>query len=208
MRALGYVGAAPVYHKDRRLSGEVIGTFLTDDWDERDRRRVARLARHVDGVRALPRSQVRSDHAEGLLRADGRVRLDGARRASDVRRRSEGRAAIHVAAAAAVRSGATRSICSTNEGTTFTNRRREGGEVEGGDGKPQGRGNAALLGTSIRSSCRASRNTGIRRRRARRPPPAAGRSGALRRAAAAAAAAVPPPPPARGRGRRARPSRS
>lgn len=35
MRALGYLGAAPIYHKDQRLSAEVIGTFMTDDWDER-----------------------------------------------------------------------------------------------------------------------------------------------------------------------------
>ena len=31
----GYLGAAPVYHKDLRLSRDVIGGFLTDDWDER-----------------------------------------------------------------------------------------------------------------------------------------------------------------------------
>src|SRR5262245_1844894 len=35
MGALGYLGAAPVYHKDQRLSEEVIYTFVTDDWDER-----------------------------------------------------------------------------------------------------------------------------------------------------------------------------
>ncbi len=35
LRALGYLGAAPVYHKDLRLSEHVIGGFLTDDWDER-----------------------------------------------------------------------------------------------------------------------------------------------------------------------------
>ena len=35
LRALGYIGAAPIYHHDLRLSGDVIGTFLTDDWDER-----------------------------------------------------------------------------------------------------------------------------------------------------------------------------
>jgi hypothetical protein len=35
LRALGYLGAAPVYHKDLRLSTDVIGGFLTDDWDER-----------------------------------------------------------------------------------------------------------------------------------------------------------------------------
>jgi hypothetical protein len=35
LRALGYLGAAPVYHKDHRLSADVVYTFLTDDWDER-----------------------------------------------------------------------------------------------------------------------------------------------------------------------------
>ena len=34
-RALGYIGAAQVYHKDQRLSYDVIYGFLTDDWDER-----------------------------------------------------------------------------------------------------------------------------------------------------------------------------
>ena len=35
LRALGYLGAAPIYHKDRRLSADVTAGFLTDDWDER-----------------------------------------------------------------------------------------------------------------------------------------------------------------------------
>jgi hypothetical protein len=35
MRALGYLGAAPVYHKEPRLSQEVLYGFATDDWDER-----------------------------------------------------------------------------------------------------------------------------------------------------------------------------
>ena len=35
MRALGYIGNAPVYHKDRRLSRDVIETIAADDWDER-----------------------------------------------------------------------------------------------------------------------------------------------------------------------------
>ena len=35
LRALGYLGAAPVYHKDQRLSADVISGFMTDDWDER-----------------------------------------------------------------------------------------------------------------------------------------------------------------------------
>ena len=33
--ALGFLGAAPSYHKDGRLSKDVIETLYTDDWDER-----------------------------------------------------------------------------------------------------------------------------------------------------------------------------
>jgi hypothetical protein len=46
MRALGYLGAAPIYHHDLRLSGDVIGGFLTDDWDER----IDAVSRGVLGV--------------------------------------------------------------------------------------------------------------------------------------------------------------
>jgi hypothetical protein len=35
MVALGFLGSGPVYHKDLRLSKEVITTLCTDDWDER-----------------------------------------------------------------------------------------------------------------------------------------------------------------------------
>ncbi len=35
MRALGYLGNSPMYHKDSRLSKDVIETLATDDWDER-----------------------------------------------------------------------------------------------------------------------------------------------------------------------------
>ncbi len=35
MRALGYIGNSPMYHKDRRLSRDVIETITSDDWDER-----------------------------------------------------------------------------------------------------------------------------------------------------------------------------
>jgi hypothetical protein len=35
LRALGFLGTAPVYHKDARLSKEVIETLASDDWDER-----------------------------------------------------------------------------------------------------------------------------------------------------------------------------
>ena len=33
--ALGFLGIGPVYHKDARLSKDVVGTLLADDWDER-----------------------------------------------------------------------------------------------------------------------------------------------------------------------------
>jgi hypothetical protein len=35
LRALGYLGTAPIYHKDARLSQSVLYGFATDDWDER-----------------------------------------------------------------------------------------------------------------------------------------------------------------------------
>ena len=35
MRALGYIGNSPIYHKDLRLSAEVTETLASDDWDER-----------------------------------------------------------------------------------------------------------------------------------------------------------------------------
>jgi hypothetical protein len=35
LRALGFLGAAPLYFKEPRLSKEVIETFVADDWDER-----------------------------------------------------------------------------------------------------------------------------------------------------------------------------
>jgi Protein of unknown function (DUF1553)/Protein of unknown function (DUF1549)/Planctomycete cytochrome C len=35
LRALGFLGAAPTYHKDARLSKDVTETLFTDDWDER-----------------------------------------------------------------------------------------------------------------------------------------------------------------------------
>src|SRR5207302_8284946 len=34
-RALGYLGAAPIYHTDLRLSKDVTETIFTDAWDER-----------------------------------------------------------------------------------------------------------------------------------------------------------------------------
>jgi hypothetical protein len=46
LRALGYLGAAPVYHKDQRLSADVTYGFMTDDWDDR----IDALSRGVLGL--------------------------------------------------------------------------------------------------------------------------------------------------------------
>ncbi len=46
LRALGYLGAAPVYHKDQRLSADITYGFLTDDWDDR----IDALSRGVLGL--------------------------------------------------------------------------------------------------------------------------------------------------------------
>jgi hypothetical protein len=46
LRALGYLGAAPVYHKDQRLSADVTFGFMTDDWDDR----IDALSRGVLGL--------------------------------------------------------------------------------------------------------------------------------------------------------------
>jgi hypothetical protein len=48
LRALGYFGAAPTYHKDLRLSADIIGGFFTDDWDER----IDAVSRGILGVSA------------------------------------------------------------------------------------------------------------------------------------------------------------
>ena len=61
LRALGYLGAAPVYHKDLRLSEQVIGGFLTDDWDERIDATTRGLLGHDGRLCPLPRPQIRSD---------------------------------------------------------------------------------------------------------------------------------------------------
>ncbi len=91
LRALGYLGAAPIYHKDQRLSADVIYGFMTDDWDERIDAVSRGVLGHDGGLRALPRSQVRSDPDQGLLRAGRRVCLHDARRAAAVRCGSQGR---------------------------------------------------------------------------------------------------------------------
>ena len=56
MRALGYIGNASMYHKDPRLSKDVIETLAADDWDER----VDQVSRGLLGLtvrlRPVPRS--------------------------------------------------------------------------------------------------------------------------------------------------------
>jgi len=93
MRALGYLGAAPVYHKDQRLSADVIGGFLTDDWDER----VDAVTRGLMGLTvacARCHDQVRSNPYEGLLRTGRRLRFHDASGTAYVRHRPEDRDAL------------------------------------------------------------------------------------------------------------------
>ena len=104
LRALGYLGAAPIYHKDQRLSADVIGGFMTDDWDER----VDAVSR---GVMAMTVACARChDHKfdpiptkdyYGLV---GRFRFDDAGGAAHVRCRSGGGSALPVGAEPPVRS--------------------------------------------------------------------------------------------------------
>ena len=103
MRALGPIALGPQDHKDVRLSVDVVGTLQLNDWDERLDTVTPRPSRVVGCVRALPRSQVRSDPADGLRAADERVRVDVARAASVLRDRSEDRNALHVGVPADVR---------------------------------------------------------------------------------------------------------
>ena len=145
MRALGYVGAAPIYHHDLRLSGEVIGTFLTDDWDER----IDAVSRGVLGVSvACARCH---DHKFDPISQKDYYALMGVF-ASTVRverpivpRGSQDRTAIHVAPAAAVRPGVLDQPA-RKRGHHVHRRRRESGEVESRDGSLQSRGDSPVEG--------------------------------------------------------------
>ena len=139
MRALGYLGAAPIYHKDLRLSGEVIGTFLTDDWDER----IDAVSRGVLGMTVAcarchdhkfdPISQKDYYALMGVFASTMRAE----RPLFEVDPKIEQR---YMWLQRQLFDLAYSVNLLGNEGTTFTRRRREGGEVESGDGKPQGGG--------------------------------------------------------------------
>ncbi len=94
-RPAGSQRRAPVDRRRRHAATERLGRAA--------RYRDPRSARLVGGVRALPRSQVRSDPADGLRAADERVRVDVARAAPVLRDRSEDRNAVHVGVSADVR---------------------------------------------------------------------------------------------------------
>ena len=68
LAATGFLGAGPIYHKDGRLSKDVIENLYMDDWDER----VDVVSRGILGLDRrlcpLPRSQVRPDQQPRLLR--------------------------------------------------------------------------------------------------------------------------------------------
>ncbi len=81
--ALGFLGLSPVYHKEPKLSKDVIAAFVADEWDER----VDVITRGFLGLtvasRQVPRPQVRPDHDRGLLRprrSDGEYPTGGAAR--------------------------------------------------------------------------------------------------------------------------------
>ena len=139
MRALGYVGAAPIYHHDLRLSGDVIGTFLTDDWDER----IDAVSRGVLGLSvACARCH---DHKFDPITTKDYYALMGVF-ASTVRAERPmfpvdpeieqeymwlQRKLFDLAYSINLLG---------NEGHDVHQRRREGGEVESGDGRPESAG--------------------------------------------------------------------
>ena len=161
MRALGYVGAAPIYHHDLRLSGDVIGTFLTDDWDER----IDAVSRGVLGLSvACARCH---DHKFDPVTTKDYYALMGVFAstvrvgASDVPGGTGGRAGIHVAAAQAVRPRVFDQPARERRHDLYQ-RRREGGEVESGNGRPESAGHHQSCQVSA-AAFRAWINTGIRR---------------------------------------------
>ncbi len=103
MRALGPDRARPAGSQRRAALDRRHRHASTERLGRAARHRDARAARIVGVVRALPRSQVRSDPADGLRAADERVRVDVARAASVLRDRSEDRNALHVGVSADVR---------------------------------------------------------------------------------------------------------
>ena len=139
MRALGYVGAAPIYHHDLRLSGEVIGTFLTDDWDER----IDAVSRGVLGVSVAcarchdhkfdPVSQKDYYALMGVFAST--VRVERPMFAVDPKIEQRymwlQRQLFDLAYSINLLG---------NEGTTFIKRCRESGQVESRDGSLQSRG--------------------------------------------------------------------
>ena len=80
LRALGPIALGPQDHKDVRLSIDVDRHAAVERLGRAPRHRHARPARVVGVMRALPRSQVRSDPADGLRAAHQRVRVDVALR--------------------------------------------------------------------------------------------------------------------------------
>ena len=75
LRALGYLGAAPIYHKDLRLSEDVIDGFMTDDWDERVDAVSRGLLGLTVGCARCHDHKFDPIHHQGLLRPAGRLRV-------------------------------------------------------------------------------------------------------------------------------------
>ena len=214
MRALGYVGAAPIYHHDLRLSGDVIGTFLTDDWDER----IDAVSRGVLGV-SVACARCHDHKFDPITQKDyyalmgvfaSTVRVERPMFAVDPKIEQR----YMWLQRAAVRPGVF-DQSARERGHHLYERRREGGEVEGGDGKPQDRGNQPARQVSAaraepRKVLESAASSGRTAAAAAAAPPAVGAPPAGQAAAAAklTPAPVPPPVPARGRGPQVRLSRT
>ena len=172
-------GAAPIYHHDLRLSGDVIGAFLTDDWDER----IDAVSRGVLGI-SVGCARCHDHKFDPVTQKDyyalmgvfaSTVRAERPTFPVDPKVEQEymwlQRKLFDLAYSINLLG---------NEGTTFTNGAEKAVKWKARDGGPARR-RPRLTSRSIRSSSRASRNTGIRRARRRPPLP-------RRRTAAAGAA--------------------
>ena len=155
-RLAGSQGRAPVDRRHRHAAIERLGRAA--------RYRHPRPARLVGLVRALPRSQVRSDPADGLREADQRVRVDVARAASVLRDRSEDRNALHVDLSADVRSALHRQPARRRSGIEARAGGATGEEVPAGARGAAGRDRRDVEG--VPADCRVHQDGSVSGREA------------------------------------------
>ena len=199
MRALGTDRARPAGSQRRAALDRRHRHASIERLGRAARYRDPRAAGTVGVVRALPRSQVRSDPADGLRAADERVRLDVARAASVLRDRSEDRNAIHVGVPADVRPALHGEPAGRRSGIEARAGRAAGEDVPPGaqgaagrdrrdvEGVPADRGvhqDRPVSGRATRRSAQSRRHAQETRAGARREARAPGRSDSESRARA------------------------